>query len=44
MAEQDLKAGLEIIFVIGITLKVLGAKRLVTELYYAARTRGGYTV
>ena len=44
MAEQDLKAGPEVVFVVGTTLKVPGARSLVTELYYAARTRGGCTV
>ena len=44
MAEQDLKASPEVVFVVGTTLKVPGARRLVTELCYAARTRGGCTV
>ena len=36
--------GSEIIFVVGIALKVPGARRLVTELCYAVKTQDGSTV
>ena len=37
LTEQDLKTGPEIVFVMGTTLKVPRARRLVIELYRAAK-------
>lgn len=44
LTESDLGTGPEILFVVGTTLKVPGARRLVTELCRAAKTQGGFTV
>lgn len=44
VAEQDLGTGPEVVVVAGTALKVPGARRLVTELCCAAKTRGGFTV
>ena len=44
MAEQDLGLGPEIVFVVGTALKVPGARRLATELCYAAKAQGGLAV
>jgi len=37
LTEQDLETGLEVVFIVGITLKVPRARRLVIELYRAAK-------
>jgi len=37
LTEQDLETGLEVVFIVGITLKVPRARRLVTELCRAAK-------
>jgi len=37
LTEQDLETGLELVFVVGTTLKVPRARRLVIELYRAAK-------
>jgi len=44
LREQDLEAGPEVVFVVGTTLKLPGARRLVIEICRAAKTRGGSTV
>lgn len=44
LTEQDLETGPEVVFVVGTTLKVPGARRLVTELCRAAKAQGGSTV
>lgn len=44
LTEQDLRTGPEVVFVVGTSLKVPGARRLVTKLSHAAKARGGFTV
>ena len=44
LAEKDLGFGPEVVFVVGTTLKVPGARRLITELCRAAKTQSGFTV
>ena len=44
VTEQDLMTGPEVVLVVGTALKVPGARRLVTELCYAAKAQGGSTV
>ena len=44
VAEQNLGAGPEVVFVVGTALKVPGARMLVTELCCVAKTQGGFTV
>ncbi len=44
LTEQDLEAGPEVVFVVGTTLKVPGARRLVTEICRAVTAEGGLTV
>ena len=44
LAEQDLRTSPEVVFVVGIALKVPGARRLVKELYRTVEAQGGLTV
>ena len=44
ITERDLRIGPDIVLVIGTGLKVLGACRLVKELYRAAKYRNRFTI
>ena len=44
IAKRDLRIGPDVVLVVGTGLKVLRARRLVKELYRAAKHRNGFTI